>query len=33
MRTIVSVMFSAAAAVLLLASRVFAQPQTGGMAD
>jgi uncharacterized Tic20 family protein len=31
MRTIVTVMFTAVAAVLLLASRLFAQPQTGGM--
>lgn len=33
MRTIVSAMFSAALAVVLLASHVFAQPQTSVMAD
>jgi hypothetical protein len=33
MRTIVSVMFTVAAAVLFLASRVFAQAQMGGMSD
>jgi uncharacterized membrane protein len=33
MRTIVSVIFSLAAAVFLLTSRVLAQPQTAGMAD
>lgn len=33
MRTIVSAIFSVAAAVLLLTGRVLAQPQTGGMAD
>jgi uncharacterized membrane protein len=33
MRTIVSVIISAAAAVLVLASGAIAQSQTGGMAD